>query len=223
MAPAPTPSASAPAALTGADLHAILRAVAADMQAHVDELRELDANLGDGDLGITFRLASAALADAPGPTTGDIGLFVADLGLSINRASPSTFGTLLASAFVWAARAIRGKSALSAADLAAMGASAVEGIKKTGKAEVGDKTMLDTLAPAVDAFAGELAKSGDAASALRAAAQAGAEGMNATAGMTAKFGRASWRAEQSAGPLDAGAVAMYYLVESFARHAGGFV
>jgi dihydroxyacetone kinase-like protein len=207
--------------LTSDDLHAILQAVASDMEARVEELRELDAALGDGDLGITVQLASGAMADTPKSVQEDVGLMLAGLGISINKVSPSTFGTLLASAFLGAGAAARGKSKVALDDLVAMGYGAVEGIKKRGKAEVGNKTMLDALVPAVEAFKKEVEVSGSAAQAFAVAVSASERGMQATAEMTAKYGRASWRREESVGLRDAGATAMHYLIQSFARHASG--
>jgi dihydroxyacetone kinase-like protein len=216
--------------LTAADLRSILGAVALDMQGHLEELRQLDAALGDGDLGITVQLASGAMAAAAeadvaeggaalGRQTEDVGMMLATLGMSINKVSPSTFGTLLAAAFLGAGSVVRGKNSVGVKDLAAMGSGAVEGIKKRGKADVGDKTMLDALVPAVEVFKHALDSGGDAAQAFEVAVKAGEKGMQATADMIAKFGRASWRREDSVGVRDAGATALYYLIQSFARHA----
>ena len=210
-----------PAGLTVADLRAILGAVALDMQGHLEELRELDATLGDGDLGITMQLASGAIAQASGQTE-DVGTMLATLGMGINKVSPSTFGTLLASAFMGAGAALRGKNSVDLQDLMAMGSGAVEGIKKRGKADVGDKTMLDALVPAVEAFRSDIEGGGGVAEAFEVAATAGEKGMEATTGMIAKFGRASWRREDSVGVRDAGATAMHYLIQSFARSAAGY-
>jgi phosphoenolpyruvate---glycerone phosphotransferase subunit DhaL len=211
-----------PTGLTAADLRAILGASALDMQGHLEELRELDAALGDGDLGITMQLAGGAIAEAAGGQGEDVGMMLAMLGMSINKASPSTFGTLLASAFMGAGASVRGKSGVGLQDLSAMGSGAVEGIKKRGRAEVGDKTMLDALAPAVEAFRSEIEAGAGAAEAFAAAAAAAEGGMEATTGMIAKFGRASWRREDSIGVRDAGATAMRYLIQSFARSAAGY-
>jgi phosphoenolpyruvate---glycerone phosphotransferase subunit DhaL len=211
-----------PVGLTAADLRAVLGSVALDMQRHLEELRELDAALGDGDLGITMQLASGAIAEAAGGQGDDVGMMLATLGMSINKVSPSTFGTLLASAFMGAGASVRGKSDVGLEDLMAMGSGAVEGVKKRGKADVGDKTMLDALVPAIEAFRSEVEAGAGAAKALAAAAEAGEKGMEATTGMIAKFGRASWRREDSVGVRDAGAAAMHFLIQSFARSAAGY-
>jgi len=209
--------------LSGLDLCGVFEAMAHDMKAHLEELRDLDAALGDGDLGITMELASAVLGDAKdaGPAD-DVGALLVGLGLRINKASPSTFGTLLASAFISAGAAVRGKPAVGAEDLTTMGSAAIEGIKRRGKAEVGDKTMLDSLVPAVEAYEDELNKGAELAQALQAAVAASERGMLATSAMTARHGRGSWRREESVGVRDGGATALHYLIQSFADRVAAY-
>lgn len=206
--------------LTCADLRSILGAVALDMKGHLEELRELDAALGDGDLGITMELAGGVIGDAVDDgVDDDVGLLLATRGMSINRVSPSTFGTLLASAFLGAGKAVLGKASVGPDDLVSMGYGAIDGIQKRGKATVGDKTMLDSLVPAVEAFGKAIEGHMTVAQALHAAVIAAEEGMQATVNMKAKYGRASWRQEGSVGVRDAGATAVYYLIQSFAERA----
>jgi len=213
--------------IASSELRAILRSVALDMGGHMEELRALDAALGDGDLGVTIQLASRAIEEGARETddgeADDIGMLFARLAMSINKVSPSTFGTLLASAFLGAAAPVKGKTSVGPEDLLAMGRGAVEGVKKRGKADVGDKTMLDSLVPAVEAYGKALTDGAGAPQALAAAVDASDMGMQATSAMTAKFGRASWRREESEGVCDAGAAAMYYLILSFCGHASDFV
>jgi dihydroxyacetone kinase-like protein len=201
------------------DIVSILRAVANDMKGHVDELRELDAVVGDGDLGVTVELGADAMgAYLAAPDETDIGKMLASLGMNLNKANPSTFGTLLASAFLGAGRVVQDRPEITGGDLIAMGCGAIDGIKKRGKAEVGDKTMLDSLVPAVEVFEQSYETTGNVEEALKSAAAAAEDGMKATADMKAKFGRASWRSDGGLGHRDAGAAAMYHMIESFARH-----
>lgn len=204
--------------LTNTDMVSILKEVASDFKGHSEELRQLDAVIGDGDLGVTVELGSKALGEyLASPAPEDAGQMLAQCGLQFNKASPSTFGTLLASAFMGAGKAAMGKKAIEVEDLALLADGAVDGIKKRGKAEVGDKTLLDCLVPAVEAFKKELA-GGGIDTALKAALAAAEEGMKATIPMMSKHGRASWHREKTIGVQDAGATAMYYLIESFVRH-----
>jgi dihydroxyacetone kinase-like protein len=200
------------------DIVSILKEVAFDFKSHSEELRQLDAVIGDGDLGVTVELGSKALGEyLTSPVPDDIGQLLAQCGLQFNKASPSTFGTLLASAFMGAGKAAMGKKTIEAEDLASLADGAVDGIKKRGKAEVGDKTLLDCLVPAVEAFKKELA-GGGIDTALKATVTVAEEGMKATVPMMSKHGRASWHREKTIGVQDAGATAMYYLIESFVRH-----
>ena len=201
-----------------ANLVSILKEVASDFKSHSEELRQLDAVIGDGDLGVTVELGNKALSGyLTSPVPDDIGQLLAQCGLQFNKASPSTFGTLLASAFMGAGKAAMGKKAIEVGDLALLADGAVDGIKRRGKAEVGDKTLLDCLVPAVAAFKKGLA-SGSIEAALKSAVTAAGEGMKATTQMMSKHGRASWHREKTIGVQDAGATAMYYLIESFVRH-----
>ena len=204
--------------LTITSIISVLKEVASDQEAHIEELRQLDAILGDGDMGVTMELGSRALEDYLNSSgEDDIGKLLAKCGMNFNRASPSTFGTLLASAFMESGKAYLGKKEIDIRDLATIGKGAVDGVKKRGKAELGDKTMLDSLVPAVEAFQQELAKSDDPKAALDAAVKAAESGMKATVNMKAKHSRASWHQRDSIGVQDAGATAMYYLIESFVR------
>ncbi len=202
-----------------ASIVSILKQVTSDMEGHTEELRELDAILGDGDLGITMALANKALSEYLTSTDEeDIGQLLIKCGIHINKASPSTFGTLLASAFMWAGKTSQGRKEIDIGDLVLIGTGAIEGIKRRGKAEVGEKTMLDSLVPAVETFNREFADGDDPEAAAKAAVKAAEVGMKATTDMRAKHSRASWRQEDSIGVQDAGATAMYYMIEAFARY-----
>jgi dihydroxyacetone kinase-like protein len=138
-------------------------------------------------------------------------------GMQVNKASPSTFGTLLASAFMEAGKAVSGRKEIGTAELEVLGAAAVDGIRKRGKAQAGEKTMLDSLIPAVEAFRQAQARGDDGRAAIEAAIEAAKAGMIATAGMKAKYSRASYRQDGGMGVQDPGATAMYYLIEGLRR------
>jgi dihydroxyacetone kinase-like protein len=202
--------------ITQQDLISVLKNTAMDLKEHVDELRDLDAALGDGDLGVTIELGSnAMLAFLSTQNEADIGRMLVKMGMDINKVNPSTFGTLLASAFMGAGKATQGKTAIDAGDLLAMGNGAIDSIKKRGKAEAGDKTMLDALIPAVEAYREGLSNGANMVQMLEMAVKASEEGMNATTGMKAKFGRVSWRPDGGIGLKDGGATAVFLLISSF--------
>jgi dihydroxyacetone kinase-like protein len=196
---------------------AILKEAAAKFSHSADGVQKLDAMVGDGDMGVTVELASKAMVDfLPNPGEDDIGKVLMKCGMQINRMSPSTFGTLLAACFVEAGKAVIGKKEIEFEDLLLLGRGAVAGIQKRGKAEVGDKTMLDSLAPSVNAFQDEMAK-GNEKAAIEAALKAARAGMEATVNMKAKFSRASYRQDGALGVQDAGATAMYFLMEALGK------
>jgi len=198
-------------------LKRLLRDMGVTLQAHSEEIRELDAKVGDGDLGITVGLMGNALAEfAETADEADVGKLLMQCGLAVNRSNPSTFGTLLASGFMAGGKAVMGKTSVGLADWVEMGAGAVDGIQNRGKASVGDKTMLDALAPAVAELSAEARKGSDERAAARAAARAAEQGMKATIAMVAKCGRARAFQERSVGVQDGGATAIFYLVKAFA-------
>ena len=200
-------------------LKSVLKSVAADLKTHSEELRQLDAKVGDGDLGVTIELASQAMSDyLASSAETDIGKLLAQCGMNINRVSPSTFGTILASAFLGGGKSVVGKEKIGIGDLVIIGESAVENIKKRGKAEAGDKTLLDALIPATETLKKEIADGAGERDSLDRAVEAAEDGLKATINMKAKFGRAQWFQEGSVGVQDGGATAIYYLIKSFAEH-----
>jgi phosphoenolpyruvate---glycerone phosphotransferase subunit DhaL len=197
-------------------LIAVLKDSITDWSGHTGELQHLDAIVGDGDMGVTVAIGSKAMIEyLANPGEEDIGRLLMKCAMQINKASPSTFGTLLASAFMEAGKAILGRTEIEIKDIVLIGQSAIDGIKKRGKAEVGDKTMLDSLVPAVESFQQSLDKGADSKAAIEASVKASRAGAEATIGMKAKFSRASYRQDGGIGVKDAGATALYLLIESF--------
>jgi phosphoenolpyruvate---glycerone phosphotransferase subunit DhaL len=174
-------------------------------------LTELDQAMGDGDLGITTSKIADALAEYAASTPvedDDLGKYLAAAGMAVNRAAPSTMGTLLATALMRAGRESRGLSRLDGAALAAMLNAADQGIQERGKAQVGDKTIVDALHPAAEAFnlaVGEGADLQEAAAKMLAAAE---EGLQSVTPLRSRIGRASWVGERTEGRVDPGCAAL---------------
>jgi dihydroxyacetone kinase-like protein len=188
-----------------------LIALADALDGAVDECTHLDAVAGDGDLGLTL----GKIAEAIRSSLVDEEVVPSDhlkaVGLAVAKAAPSTFGTLVATGFLRAAPAVQQADSNQAAIAAALRA-AEEGIAARGKAERGQRTALDALGPAADAFAA----APDLASAWRAAAAAATEGAAATAQMQPIHGRAGWIAERARGNPDAGATAIAIAISGVA-------
>ncbi|MBC8536100.1 dihydroxyacetone kinase subunit DhaL [Feifania hominis] len=196
------------------DVIALFGAIRDKMAASRDLLCELDSVAGDGDLGLTMAHGFTAVSDSMAASAEqDLGKLLMAAGMAMAEKVPSTMGTLMASAVMAAGKSVKGKTALVPADLPGMVQAAVEGIKKRGKAEQGDKTILDAMIPAAEAMGalGEQATAGEFASAGRRAA---AEGVEQTKQMKPKFGRAAWYGEQNIGKQDPGATAALCVAEA---------
>lgn len=194
-----------------------LRRFHAAVTAHQTELTELDSVIGDADHGANMvRGMNAVMAkvDAEPPATvADLGKAVGmTLVTSVGGASGPLYGTFFLR-FGMNAGAVDG---LDAAGLGAALRAGLEGIVARGKAEPGDKTMVDALAPAIDAWDRTVAEGGSSAQAARAAATAAEEGRDATLPLVARKGRASYLGERSAGHLDPGAASAALLLGSLA-------
>lgn len=204
--------------ITGTDLVATLRLVAEEAMSLRDRLNQLDAALGDGDTGITVAKAAGGLLDylngnAPGD---DLGKYLATAGMAVNRVASSTMGTLIATAFMRAGKAAQGHATLDQALLAQMVQAANVGIQERGKAKPGDKTLVDALHPASEAFvaATEQGQSLDAAQA--AMVKAARTGRDAAISLRSQIGRAAWVGERTENQPDPGSVLVVYLLETVA-------
>jgi dihydroxyacetone kinase len=189
-----------------AGLASIIRAIATDLLDRKDELNRLDAVAGDGDLGLTMTAAANALLElAPTLMTLPEADAIRRCGTEIARRAPSTGGTLIAFALMAAAKADVTPGAPPLERAAAYLDAATASVAQRGQVEPGDRTMLDALRPAADAFRHAAAAGLDGAAAVREAAEFADAGARSTATMAAKVGRAGWLADRAAGHEDAGA------------------
>ncbi len=206
----------ADATITGSDVVAALKRVAAALDARHEHLTDLDQAMGDGDLGITVTKIARALTDytAGPPPVEDLGKYIAALGMAINKVAPSTLGTILATGLMRAGKEARGLPQLDASRLAVMLTAANAGIQEKGGARPGDKTVVDALDPAATAFAAALAANESLAAAgakMLAAAEAGRDSVTA---QRSKIGRASWVGERTEGKVDPGCAALVIIFEA---------
>jgi phosphoenolpyruvate---glycerone phosphotransferase subunit DhaL len=199
----------------------VVREMAAAMEEHRRYLTKLDSEIGDGDHGNNMhRGFQAALErlDGTDPSTP------ADVLKSVSMALVSKVGgaagPLYGTAFLRASTALQGKEEVSAEDAAEALEAALGGIKQRGKAEVGDKTIVDALEPAVEAAKGA-ASNGSVTQVFRAAAEAAEEGAESTIPLTARKGRASYLGPRAQGHKDPGATSTYYLIDAAARSLEG--
>lgn len=180
-----------------------LEAAAAALTDNVDELTRLDSITGDGDLGTTAAKIAAAIRESIESGETETSALLSLCGRRIAGTAASSCGTLIASAFLSAAKAVG--EGETREQLAAALAAAVEGIQRRGKAAPGDRTLIDALEPAAQAAAAGVS-SGPWAEYLQRVADAAHDGMRATKSMTPKIGRARSQPERAIGNPDAGAV-----------------
>lgn len=182
-------------------------AIAKGVKLRTDELNQLDAIAGDGDLGVTVGIATSAilegLSELDGLPTPEALLA---LGRLIARKAPSTSGTLVAAGLLRAGRAAAQFETVDANAAAHLIETAATAIAERGGAAPGAKTMLDALVPAAKA-ARIAAEAGTVVTAdvFAEAARAADEGVEATKAMRPLFGRAGWLSDRSLGSADAGA------------------
>ncbi|MCB0191506.1 MAG: DAK2 domain-containing protein [Anaerolineae bacterium] len=192
-------------AITVEEVAEAMGRVSALLQTQKDYLTSLDQAMGDGDMGITLgKIGQALETYIQQEATADIGKFLAGAGMAANKAAPSTMGTLLATALMRAGKVVKGKTELSSEDLAEIFQAADVGIQERGKAKPGDKTVVDAIHPAAEAFAAALAAGASAGEAAAKALQAAETGRDEVTPLRSKIGRASWVGERTEGLVDPG-------------------
>ena len=178
-------------------------------------LTELDQAMGDGDAGITLgKVATALIEYVNANPADDIGNFLAKAGMAANKAAPSTLGTLLATALMRAGKEVKGQTGLSAQELVAMFNAADDGVQQRGKAKLGDKTVVDALHPASQAFAEAIAAGASLKEAGERAIRAAEAGRDRVTPLRSQIGRASWVGERTEGQVDPGCAALVILLSA---------
>ena len=177
-----------------------LRRIAAHMETVADALNELDGKLGDGDLGVTMTRGGRALQEVLPNLPEDVGMALMSCAQAMTKVSGSSYGTLLATGLMAAAKATRGRTAVPWEETAALLRAAQEAMTTRGRASLGDKTVLDALDAAATAAEGL----GDPQEILRAAAAAVDACLDRMRSTQAKIGRARIFGERSVGLDDPG-------------------
>ncbi|MFD1449054.1 dihydroxyacetone kinase subunit DhaL [Oceanobacillus profundus] len=204
--------------LTAKELKAYYKEIVNMVEEEKDYLCELDRKLGDGDHGVTMSIGWQAVnekLDNELADEEDCGKISITVGKTFLSAVGSSVGPLYATGFMRGAKGIKEKSTLNEQDLAAFWIAFAKGIKDRGKAEVGDKTMIDTLAPFVNVLEEKFAESQDFLTAFSEAVTAGEIGMKSTKDLVSKKGRSSRLGERSVGAQDPGATSAYLILSTF--------
>ena len=199
------------------DVVAWLKDYASAIAEQKQYLTELDSAIGDADHGINMdRGFQAVLGKLDAAPPGDVGALFKTVGMTLVSTVGGAGGPLYGTLFLQLGVATAGDDEITAEDWATALEAAVSGVQARGKAEPGDKTMLDALIPARDAYAAALAEGASMPAALGRAAEAAEQGRDATIPLVARKGRASYLGERSAGHQDPGATSSALLLRTIA-------
>jgi dihydroxyacetone kinase-like protein len=198
-----------------------VRAFAEQVDENKSYLTRLDSAIGDGDHGTNMdRGMRKVLERLDGVEGDDIGAALKAVGAALVSSVGGAGGPLYGTFFIQMGSTTAGKSELDLPEWADALDAGVKGVQARGKAEPGDKTMVDALLPAAEAVRQAAEQGADASEGLRRSAAAAEEGMKATVPLVARKGRASYLGERSAGHQDPGATSSYLLLKSAAEALG---
>lgn len=200
--------------ITREDTIAWLQAIACVFAENEQYLTELDSPIGDADHGANMtrgfqRVAQKIPSYADQPIHG----ILRDVGMTLITTIGGSSGPLYGTFFLDASIATHGRTALSLGLVSAMFERGLLGVARMGHASLQDKTMIDTLTPAVEALKAAAIEQGDLSAALYCAVIAAEQGMKATVPLQARKGRASYLRERSIGHQDPGATSTYLLIK----------
>lgn len=198
----------------------IIKIMAASIEEHKDTLTELDSAIGDADHGINMSRGFTRVIEKMGIARYELPAEIfKDVAMMLMSVVGGSAGPLYGNFFVKMAMRFRGEAEISPALFGEAFKDGVNGVMALGKGVVGDKTMLDALCPACDAYNAAVTAGSDFTGALEKALAAAKNGAEGTIPMIARKGRASYLGERSIGHKDPGAASAVLLVESMLKGA----
>jgi len=186
------------------------------IQANKQYLSDIDGLIGDGDHGINMNKGFTLTRDELDKTPGDLAHGLNTISKVLMMKIGGSMGPLYGKFFKALAKGVEGKSTIDKVDFGVILREIESSIATISPAKVGDKTMIDTLIPAVSAYNNAVDHGADFKTALIKMKEAARTGMESTKDMVAKLGRASRLGERSRGVLDAGSVSCFLILESMA-------
>lgn len=205
------------------DIKGMFHKVKDTMVENEDFLFKLDSVMGDGDLGITMKKGFSKVNEVISKIEEmDIGKIFIKAGMTLASAVPSTMGTLMATGFMRAGKSVKDKTEIGLEDFAVMMENFVNGIIEIGKAKPGDKTIIDSILPAIKALKFSSKNGESLQEGFMKAYKNSKEGLEATKEMVSKHGKALYHIERSAGMEDPGAAAGMLLIKGFYNYLSGF-
>lgn len=200
------------------DVEFVVKVIADTVLENEAYFSELDGVVGDGDFGYSIaRGFEKVLSEWDNLDHSLPGNFLKKVSSTIVSAVGGVSGTIWGTSFLRAGMTLGNKTEITRDDVIAVFRSAIEGIKKRGNCDLGDKTYLDALVPATDALEKAFAEGKDDHAALEIAAVTARECAEATRSMIAKRGRAAYTGERSIGTLDAGSIAVAVIFEAVTK------
>lgn len=207
--------------ITSEDTVRWINQVALVLHENREFLTQLDSPIGDGDHGINMDRGFKAVMDKlPTVAAMDIGSILKTVGTTLVSTVGGASGPLYGTAFLRAGIATAGKNELYESDVVNLLEVALEGVKARGKAQPGEKTMVDALTPALAAAKEAEAQNLGLSELLRRTSDATEKGMKATIPMLATKGRASYLGERSIGHQDPGATSSWLILKALADTCG---
>lgn len=191
-----------------------INAVIIKLEEKSRELDRLDSPIGDGDHGRTISNAFRNIKHIIDSEDKDIGKLLSGIGKSLAFSAGAAAGPLYGTGFMDAGKVVIGRTEIGLQEIVEMSKAFEEGIKRRGKAQVGDKTMLDTIHPAVESVQKSLQKKLPLKKALLNMKEEARKGMISTKELISQRGRSSRLGERSKGHIDPGAASSYFILEA---------
>ena len=195
-------------------IYECIEKIAEKIRENKDFLTDLDREIGDADHGVNMARGFSAVEEKLPKDETDIGLMLKKTGMTLLSTVGGASGPLYGTAYMEAGKIAAGKTEITAEDFGAMLAAAIAGIQKRGKAERGEKTMLDALIPAYEAYTAKVAEGTNIVTALDAACAEAEKGIEFTKTIRATKGRASYLGDRSIGHQDPGATSATLTLET---------
>ncbi|MFB2881893.1 dihydroxyacetone kinase subunit DhaL [Floridanema aerugineum] len=201
--------------VTQAQILQWLQVFADKIEQNKEYLTELDAAIGDADHGINMQRGWKKISSQlPTLVDKDIGSILKTVSMTLISSVGGASGPLYGTWFLRASAAVAGKQELTESDILELLQAGLAGVLQRGKAELGDKTMVDVLSPAVVKFGEVVGEGNNICQALQQAVTVAEHGMKETIPMLARKGRASYLGERSRGHQDPGATSAYFMLQS---------
>lgn len=205
--------------ITTNDYLEYLENVAKKINENKDYITKLDATTGDGDHWVNMNMGFEKILDSK-EELKDLNFkeLLKKIGVLMMSTVGGSSGALYGSAYINASKKVGDTDVLDENGILAILEAELEAIMKRGKAKPSDKTMIDSLYPAVEKYKEELAKDSTCDVVFQEVMKSSEEGMLETKNMKATKGRASYREDKGVGHLDPGAVTMYYQIEELMKY-----